>query len=130
MKKILQFFTNKIVISIIGLIALSVVIWFVGPMIKFGENNSAPLSSEVSRLIAIIILMLLWGLNNLRIQLTTKKHNKDLLGDLEQNQEAISLNDSANDQSSEEYHLLNQRFSDALSTLSKLRFKGRNKLKA
>ncbi len=130
MKKILQFFTNKIVISIIGLIALSVVIWFVGPMIKFGENNSAPLASEISRLIAIIILMLLWGLNNLRIQLTTKKNNMDLVGDLEQNQEAINLNDSANDQSSEEYHQLNQRFSDALSTLSKLRFKGRNKSKA
>lgn len=130
MKKILQFFTNKIVISMIGLIALSVVIWFVGPMFKFGENNSAPLSSEISRLIAIIILMLLWGLNNLRIQLTTKKNNMDLVGDLAQNQEAINLSDSANDQSSEEYHLLNQRFSDALSTLSRLRFKGRNKSKA
>ncbi len=130
MKKILQFFTNKIVISMIGLIALSVVIWFVGPMIKFGENNSAPLASEISRLIAIIIVILLWGLNNLRIQLTNKKNNMDLVGDLEQNQEAINLDDSANDQSSEEYHQLNQRFSDALSTLSKLRFKGRNKSKA
>ena len=130
MKKVLAIFTNKIVVSMIGLIALSIIIWFVGPMIKFGENNTAPLASDISRLIAIIILMLLWGLNNLRIQLTNKKNNDELVGDLAENQQAIDLNDSASDQSSEEYHQLNQRFSDALSTLSRLRFKGRNKTKA
>ena len=129
MKKVIRFFTNRIVISLIGLIALSIIIWFVGPAIKFGENNAAPLASDFARLVAIMILLLLWGLNNLRIQLTNKKNNEGLVDDLEQNQEMLAEN-RADDQAGEEFQLLNQRFSDALSTLSKLKFKGKNKSRA
>ena len=129
MKKVIDFFTNRIVISVIGLIALSIIIWFVGPAIKFGESNTAPLASEFSRLIVIIILLVLWGLNNLRLQLTAKKSNKDLVSDLGTNQEMETEN-AADDRASEEYQLLNQRFSDALATLSKLKFKGRNQSRA
>jgi len=129
MKKIIEFFKNKIVISIIGLLALSIVIWFAGPLIKFGEDNTAPLGSAVARLVAIIIIVVLWGLNNLRIQLTNKKQNDELLGDLEENQESLVLDGSA-DQSSEEMQQMNQRFSEALSTLKKLKFKGKGSKKA
>jgi type VI secretion system protein ImpL len=129
MKKIIGFFTNRIVISIIGLIALSIIIWFVGPSIKFGDNNTAPLAGETSRLIAIIILLVLWGLNNLRIQLTARKSNKELVADLEVNQSI--QNDSVNtDQFGKDYQLLNQRFTDALSTLSNLKFKGKSRSRA
>ncbi len=113
----------------IGLIALSIIIWFVGPVVKFGENNTAPLASEFSRLVVIIILLVLWGLNNLRLQLTAKKSNKDLVSDLETNQEMESDN-ATDDRTSEEYQLLNQRFSDALATLSRLKFKGKNRSRA
>jgi len=129
MKKIIEFFKNKIVISLIGLLALCILVWFIGPMIKFGEDNSAPLGSSTARLIVIIILVVLWGLNNLRIQLMDKKHNDDLLDDLESNQESLAL-DGSNDQSSEEMHQMNQRFSEALSTLKKLKFKGKGSKKA
>ncbi len=129
MKKIVGFFTNRIVISLIGLVALAIIIWFVGPVIKFGDNNTAPFSSEFSRLIAIIILLGLWGLNNLRIQLTSKKNNKGLIGDLEQNQE-LTADSASDDRTSDEYQLLSQRFSDALTTLSKLKFKGKNRSRA
>jgi len=129
MKKIIEFFKNKIVISLIGLLALSILIWFIGPMIKFGEDNSAPLGSSTARLIAIIILVVLWGLNNLRVQLMDKKQNDDLLGDLESNQESLVL-DGSDDQSSEEMHQMNQRFSEALGTLKKLKFKGKGSKKA
>lgn len=127
MKKIVAFFTNRIVISVIGLIALSIIVWFVGPMIKFGENNTAPLASEIARLVVIMVLLLLWGLNNLRLQMKDKKGNAELIGDIEQNQDLMDGPDPSGEQSSEEYHLLSQRFSDALATLSKLRFKGKNK---
>ncbi|VAW68083.1 IcmF-related protein [hydrothermal vent metagenome] len=129
MKKVTGFFKNKVVISLIGLIALSVLLWFIGPMIKFGDDNAAPLGSVVARLIAIIILAILWGLNNLRIQLMNKKHNDDLVGDLEVNQAELT-SDTASEQSAEEMHLINQRFIDALSTLKKLKFKGSGKSKA
>jgi len=129
MKKIAEFFKNKIVISLIGLLALSIMVWFIGPMIKFGEDNSAPLGSVVARLVAIIILAILWGLNNLRIQLMNKKHNDELLGDLESNQESLVL-DGSSDQTSEEMQQMNQRFSEALSTLKKLKFSGKGSKKA
>ncbi len=129
MKKIVDFFTNRIVISLIGLIALSFIIWFAGPLFKFGENNSAPLGGETARLIAIIVLLLLWGLNNLRIQLMNKKHNDELVGDLEQNQGAMNA-EADYEQTAEEMDQISSRFSDALATLSKLKFKGKNKSKA
>ena len=128
MKKIINFFTNKIVISLIGIIALSIIVWFLGPDIKFGEGNKAPLASEVSRLLVIMILLVLWGLNNLRIQLTNKKHNKDLVEDLAGNQDAVV--DSSSDQSAEELNIMSRRFSEAMTTLSQLKFKGKSSSKA
>ncbi|MDH5354766.1 MAG: type VI secretion system membrane subunit TssM [Gammaproteobacteria bacterium] len=125
MKKIISFFTNRIVISLIGLIALSVIIWVVGPHIKFGRNNAAPLESDFSRLVGIIILLLVWGVNNLRIQFTHKGNNRNLVEDLEKNQE-LTGEKQIGDQKSEESELLKQRFRDAITTLSKLKFKGKS----
>ena len=86
MSKVVEFFKNRIVISIIGLIALSLLIWFAGPLIKFGESNSAPLGSAIARLILIMIILVAWGLNNLRTQMQDKKQNDELVNDLQDNQ--------------------------------------------
>lgn len=123
MSKIVGFFKNRIVISLIGLIVLSLLIWFVGPYIKFGSDNYAPLGGEVARLIAIMVIVVLWGLNNLRITLMDKKHNAELVTDLQENH--TSSNRLINEQQSEEIHILNERFSQALGTLKKLKFGGR-----
>ena len=126
MSKVVEFFKNRVVISIIGLIVLSLLIWFVGPNIKFGESNSAPLGSAVARLILIMVILIAWGLNNLRVQLQDKKHNEELVGDLNENQ----ANNATTDQTQEEIHLINDRFTQALSTLKKLKFNGRGSKKA
>lgn len=129
MKKILDFFKNRIVISIIGLIVLSLVIWFAGPYIKFGENNTAPLGSAVARLILIMVILLLWGINNLRTQFKNNKQNKELVEDLQENQQ-VAQSSITSEQSAEELHQINQRFTQALATLKKLKFKGRGNQKA
>lgn len=129
MKKVIEFFSNRIVISVIGLLALSFIIWFAGPMVKFGEDNTAPLESITSRLIALIVLLVVWGLNNLRVQIQNKKLNDELIDDLDQNQGNVTSNE-AFDQSAEELNQMSQRFSDALITLSTLKFKGHSKAKA
>lgn len=123
MKKVIAFFRNRIVISIIGLIVLSLLIWFVGPQIKFGSGNVAPLAGDVTRLIVIMVIVGLWGLNNLRLSLQDKKHNDDLVSDLQENQSGG--NNLVAEQSSEEMHVIGQRFSDAMATLRKLKFRGR-----
>lgn len=126
MSKVVEFFKNKIVISIIGLIVLSLLIWFVGPAIKFGENNTAPLGSAIARLIFIMVILVAWGLNNLRTQMQDKKHNEELVEDLNDNQ----VNDATSEQTLEEKQLINERFTQALSTLKKLKFQGRGNKKA
>ena len=124
MKKIIGFFTNKIVISLIGVIALSVIVWFLGPAFKFGAENKAPLESEVTRLIIIMVLVVLWGLNNVWILVKNKKNNEGLVSDLEQNNDAGA--DFESDQSAEELNQIGDRFSQALATLSKVKVKGKS----
>lgn len=128
MKKIINFFKNKIVISILGLIALCVLIWFVGPSIKFGEDNTAPLSSLVGRLVAIIIIVVLWGLNNLRIQLQNKKNNDEFVEELEKNQKQVDS--GATEQTTKEVEQISERFSQALATLKTTKFNSGESSKA
>lgn len=128
MKKVIEFLKNRIVISVIGLIVLSLLIWFVGPHIKFGSDNVAPLAGQVTRLLLIMVIVILWGLNNLRISMQGAKQNQALVADLQSNQ--TSTNSIINDQRSEEMHILDERFSQALATLQKLKFHGRGSRKA
>lgn len=129
MKKVGRFFTHPIVISIIGLLLISLLIWFAGPLFKFGEANTAPLAGAVARLITIMVVIILWGLNNLRIQMRNNKSNESLVGDLQQNNNNFQQ-DAVSDQASEEVAQINQRFVQALDTLKKLKFKGKGKNKA
>ena len=126
MSKIIEFFKNRVVISIVGLIVLSLLIWFVGPAIKFGESNTAPLGSAIARLVLIMIILVAWGLNNLRVQMQDKKQNEELVDDLKDNQ----INNATSEQTQEEMHLMSERFTQALSTLKKLKFKGNGNNKA
>lgn len=61
----LNFIKSYLFISLVVVIALSLAIWFLGPRLNlFGVR---PLVSELSRLVAIVIVIALWGLNNLRL---------------------------------------------------------------
>ena len=128
MKKIGQFIFNPIVISILGLIIISLLIWFAGPSIKFGESNSAPLASPMIRLIIIMVILVLWGLNNLRIQLRNNRNNQSFVNELEQNNKVVQS--ASNEQALEEIDQINQRFEQAMETLKKFKFGGKGKNKA
>ena len=66
MKSVIKFFQNKWVIQLLGIIALSLLSWFFGPLIAIAGHT--PLESDFVRLSVILVMVLLWGLNNLRIQ--------------------------------------------------------------
>lgn len=129
MKKIIEFFKNRLVISIIGLIVLSLLIWFAGPSIKFGEDNTAPLGGVGARLVMIVLILLMWAIHALWKQLQEKKHNAELVDDLQENQASMQNNQVSN-QSSEEVQQINERFTQALSTLKRLKFRGKGAKKA
>ena len=128
MNKVIEFLKNRIVISVIGLIVVSLLIWFVGPHIKFGSENYAPLGGEVTRLVVIMIVIVLWGLNNLRISMRGAKSNEALVADLQGSQS--STQSIISGQRSEENQVLSERFTQALETLQKLKFQGRGSRKA
>lgn len=129
MNKIGRFFTHPVVISVIGLLLVALLIWFAGPQIKFGANNEAPLASPVTRLLLIMAAVILWGLNNLRLQMMTKRSNNALVTDLQQNN-SYAQSDIASEQAADEIAQINDRFRQALDTLNKLKFSGRGKKKA
>lgn len=123
MKRVLAFFKDKRVITVIGLIALSIVIWFGGPYVRFGESNYAPLGSSEARLVTIILILLIWGINNLRQQAKRNKSNDQLLEGIEESQ-----SDAASPvpgQNTEEVAILRERFTQALASLKKLKFQGK-----
>lgn len=128
MKKIIAFFTHSAVLSVIGLTAIALLIWFVGAEFKFGEDNVSPLASETARLFAIIIVIVIWGLNNLRTRAQENKNNNELVDDLQLAQE--EENNLINDQTSGEMAQISERFNQALVTLKKLKFKGKGSKKA
>jgi len=122
MNKVVAFIKDPRFISLVGLVALSCLIWFAGPYIRFGENNYAPLESDIARLLFIIFLLVVWGLNNLRHQYMTNKKNDEFINDIENDNNESSI-DSV--QSAEELKVINERFTNALDTLKKLRVKGK-----
>lgn len=128
MNKVIDFFKNRMVISVVGLFVVSLLIWFVGPHIKFGSDNFAPLEGQVTRLLIIMVIVVLWGLNNLRISLQNAKSNAELVADLQGNQS--SSQGILSEQRTEEMQVISERFSQALRTLQKLKFKGIGSRKA
>ncbi len=110
MKTIKEIFTKKWFVTLLGVIALSILIWFLGPLVAIA--GKVPLGSEITRLISIMVLLLLWGLNNLRIQAQAKKNNEQLI-------EGLKQDGHTNDQhvSDEEVKVLSERFDDAMHIL-------------
>lgn len=121
MKKVIELFKNRMVVSAVGLIVVALLIWFVGPHIKFGSDNFAPLDGQVTRLLIIMVIVILWGLNNLRVSMQNARNNAQLVSDLQGGQ-AGTQGGLVEEQRSEEMQVLNQRFSEALRTLQKLKF--------
>ena len=111
MKKLVEILTNPMLLSIIGLVALAIIIWFGGPLIAI--SDSKPLETESNRLIAILIVTILWGLNNFRVQNANKKKDADMMGDIAS--ASPKKNESAEE--SEEAKAIQQHFTDALKIL-------------
>ena len=80
MKTIIEFFQKKWVIQLLGIIALSLLIWFFGPLIAIAGH--IPLETDFSRLMVVLVMVVLWGLNNLRIQLKANRANAQMATDL------------------------------------------------
>src|SRR5271165_4992497 len=56
----MKFFKKRAVLIFLGLLLLSLFIWFAGPYFAFADYK--PLEPALARLIAILLLFVIWGL--------------------------------------------------------------------
>ncbi|WP_111642398.1 type VI secretion system membrane subunit TssM [Marinimicrobium alkaliphilum] len=130
MKKLFARLIHPVTLSLLGVVVIALLIWFVGPAIKFGDANVAPLAGSQARLVAIMVVLIIWGLNNLRIQARNHKQNKQLVEDIQESP-PVGGQDYASTQAGEEVKEIQQRFFNALTTLRGHKFRGRaNKTRA
>lgn len=118
--QIIDFFKKKWVIELIGLLLLSVLIWFVGPLVAIAGN--VPLESETSRIITIVVFFCFWLIYRLMVRMLNAKRERQLMADLNGNNNVGQDSASA---SSAELEVLTRGFDEALSLLKASRNKQR-----
>ncbi len=104
---------------ILGLVFFSLVIWFGGPYVSVADY--APLGSELARIIAIVLLVVFWGLRALLRELKAARASKKLVTAVAKQEEPGSARATADTRQ------MQQRFEEATEALQKSS-KGRKSL--
>jgi type VI secretion system protein ImpL len=112
--KLKRFFANRWVLAFIGLLVVSLLIWFVGDAIAFYDHR--PLGSAGARLGLIILILLIFAIWEGVKQYRAWRANKAMLSAMG---EGASSNSAL---SQREVAELKKRFDDAMGTLRKARF--------
>lgn len=115
MKRFVSILKNKIVLGLLGVIALSLVIWFGADFVKFGADN-ATLSTTV-RLLLMLSVLLIWLLAQLFSMWWSHRKNKTMLADIEEDQV-----DQDAARADDEVAALNKRFSEGMAILRRAKF--------
>jgi type VI secretion system protein ImpL len=98
--------------SFLGVLLLAAMIWSFGPLLAIGGVH--PFDSEIVRIIAIAVLVLLWFVGNLITSMRRKKRETKMV------EEVVAAPDKDATASAEEVALLTERLKDALHQLKKL----------
>ncbi len=120
MQALLRIIKNRWFVAILGLIAISVIIWLIGPLFAFAGTE--PLASVTARLIAIGLIILLWGANQLRRFLAARKKNQQMLESVVGQKGQTS---ATSQESAEEVQILGQRLDDAIRILKESKLGGK-----
>ena len=110
---------NKTVLVFLGLVLLSLVIWFIGPLVYIQPYQ--PLGSEVVRWWLIAAVFIIWILRMLLRLWRAKAMNARLMGQLARFT-AASTENKPEQPGQEEIKELEGRFKEAVQVLSKTRF--------
>lgn len=109
MEKIKSFLKNKWFLQGLGLLTLAVIIWFVGPLIAIAGTYI--LESIASRLLVILIILVIWSANQVRLFVKAKSNNDNLI-------EEMGTDAGDNGASTaEESAVIQDRFKEAVATL-------------
>ena len=120
MRWLISLFRRRWVFSILGLIALALIIWFFGPYLAFAGYE--PLKGVAVRVLIILIIFALWGLNYLRKQLKKARASKKLSEDISKPDTQAQAAQHRNTETAAEAKLLKERFDEAMGILRKSRW--------
>ena len=122
MKKIFEILKKSWFQSLQGVIALSALIWFLGPLIAIGGHQ--PFDSRKNRLIAVFVIMLLWALVNLWKAYRARQKNKQILDQISEDSESP---ETTNNKATEnEVEHLDNRLKEAVEALKGVRLGDKN----
>lgn len=79
-KAILGFFISRLFWTIVGLVLLSLIIWFWGGLLKLGDF--APFETELSKLVAIGVLWMIWLVRVLIRQIKAARANSAFVAEI------------------------------------------------
>ena len=88
-------FTLKSLSTLVGVLALAVLVWFAGPYIAIADRKI--LADEWPRLLVIALLLLAWALNLLRLWWQAKQGNRQLAHGLTQQPEGTGADYGENE---------------------------------
>jgi len=128
MKRVVAIFKKRWLLSLLGVLALAFLIWFVGPLLAVAGYQ--PLASELVRLVVIMVLVVAWGLNNLRIQMQEKRADAKIMEGIADTSQAGAGAAADAEQSAGEVAAIRERFEEALVVLKKSRDKSARTLYA
>ena len=123
MGKLLALFKSRLFITLVGLLLLSLLIWFGGPYLGFGESQ--PLASPIVRLLVIIVIVGIWAVWLQVQQMRVRGKAKQMASDLSE-QGAPAGGGERDERSANERAQLQGRFQEAVETLRKNRSGGTN----
>jgi len=121
MRAIAAVFKNPLVASLLGLLLIALIIWFVGPLIAIAGWE--PLDSPLARLVLILVIVVVWGANQFRKRLKEQRANAQLAEGLGERdaKEAKDAKAAGRPAEPDEVAVLRQRFTEALAVLKKSR---------
>ncbi len=122
-RKLFGWIANRWVISILGILLVCLLIWFIGPLVAIA--GAEPLASPTARLVVILIVVLAWGIYNAWQVVRARRSNARMMDGLAVDQSGAS--DLGRRESEEELALLRDRFRDALGILKKAKLGGRGR---
>lgn len=122
MKTLIEFLKKTLVIQCIGMVALCLLVWFVGPLVAIAGH--APLDPPFNRLLTILVIVIAFTISIVVRQILANKKDKLLISELaappeNQAQEAMAAAQG------EERAALQQKFEQSLRLLKETRAKGK-----
>lgn len=115
MKRVIAFLKSTWFITLIGALALSVIIWLIGPLIAIADVR--PLESELVRGITVLVIILAWGLYNTLRLMRAQRTDQQMVTNIAAAAKEGGTADAA--EAGAEIAALRQRLEEALVLLKK-----------